>query len=102
MGCPHIYYIRALQMLAHALAYDINPKLARELSEEQDVKVLEKYVLVRKSELTDRQFYYTAGRATQYVFEEAEEDCCDALNASIGGIAEFEDFIGLEEEDAEE
>ena len=99
MGCPHIYYIRALQMLAHALAYDINVKLARELSDEQDIEKLEKYISARRAEISDKEFYYTAGRATQYVFEEADQEGCDALNASCGGITEFEDFIGLEEED---
>lgn len=97
MGCPHIYYIRALQMLAHALAYDTSVKLARELSEELDIEKLEKYILSRKAELSYKEFYYAAGRATQATIEEAYQEGCDPLNASIGGIATFEEFIGLEE-----
>jgi hypothetical protein len=40
-------------------------------------------------------FYYDAGCASQSVIEEACKEGCDALNASICGIEEFEDFIGL-------
>ena len=95
MGCPHIYYIRALQMLAHALAYDTSVKLAKDLSEETDIEKLEKYILSRKAELSDKEFYYAAGCAAQCVIEEAYAEGCDPLNASIGGIATFEEFIGL-------
>ena len=102
MGCPHIYYIRALQMLAHALAYDINSDLAKEFSEEANTEILERYILRRRGEMSDKEFYYAAGGAAQCTIAEAYEDGCDALNASAGGINMFEDFIGLEEEDAEE
>ena len=95
MGCPHVYYIRALQMLAHALAYDTNAKLAKELSAEQDIEKLKEYILSKKAELSEKDFYYIAGRATQATIAEAYEDGCDALNASIGGINLFEDFIDL-------
>jgi hypothetical protein len=96
MGCPHIYYLRALQMLAHALAYDTSVKLAKDLSDEIDIEKLEKYILSRKAEFSDKEFYYAAGRAAQCVIEEAYAEGCDPLNASMSGIAEFEDFIGLE------
>ena len=102
MGCPHIYYIRALQMLAHALAYNTSVKLARELSEEQDIEKLKEYIMARKAELSVQNFYYTAGGAAQCTINEAYQEGCDPLNASIDGITMFEDFIGLEEEDAEE
>ena len=101
MGCLHIYYIRALQMLAHALAYNMSVKLAKELSEEQDIEKLKKYILTRKTELPVQNFYYAAGGAAQCTIAEAYEDGCDALNASAGGINLFEDFIGLEDCDEE-
>ena len=97
MGCPHIYYIRALQMLAHALAYNINSGLAKEFSEETNTEILERYILKRRDEMSDKEFYYAAGGAAQCTISEAYEEGCDPLNASICGIAEFEDFIGLEE-----
>lgn len=96
MGYPRVYYIRALQMLAHALAYDSNPKLARELSEEQDIEKLKEYILLRKTELSVPNFYYVAGEAAQCTINEAYEAGCDPFNASIAGIDLFEDFIGLE------
>lgn len=101
MGCPHIYYIRALQMLAHALAYNTSVKLAKELSEEQNIEKLKEYILTRKTELPVQNFYYAAGGAAQCTIAEAYEDGCDALNASAGGINLFEDFIGLEDCDEE-
>lgn len=99
MGCPHIYYLRALQCLAYALAYDNDIKLARGFSEETSKEKLEKYILSRKAKLPEKDFYYAAGGATQCVIEEAYNEGTDPLNASIGGIAEFEDFIGLEKSD---
>ena len=95
MGCPHIYYTRALQMLAHTLAYNTSVKLAMELSEQQDIEKLEEYILARKAELPVQNFYYAAGCAAQCTVFEAQEDGCDALNASVGGINLFEDFVGL-------
>ena len=97
MGCPHIYYIRAFQCLAHALAYDTSVKLARELVKETNQQKLEKYILSRKEELSEKEFYYAAGGATQCVIEEAYNEGTDSLNASISGITEFGNFIGLEE-----
>jgi hypothetical protein len=97
MGCPHIYYHRALQMLAHALACSTNGKLAKELANESDIEKLEKYILSKKTELSDKEFYYAAGGAAQCTISEAYEEGCDPLNASICGVAEFEDFIGLED-----
>lgn len=96
MGCPHVYYIRALQCLAHAFAYENNAKLAKQLNEETSIEKLESYVNLKKNAMTEKEFYYAAGRATQCVIEEAYEEGCDPLNASIGGINMFEDFIGIE------
>ena len=97
MGCPHIYYIRALQLLARAIAYETDPKLAREFDEELSEERLKTYITAKKAELSEKDFYYVAGRATQATINEAYEEGCDPLNASIGGINMFEDFIGLED-----
>lgn len=97
MGCPHIYYIRALQCLAHTLAYDNNVELAKHLNEETSIEKLERYINLVKNAMTEKEFYYVAGRATQCVIEEAYEEGCDPLNASIAGIDMFEEFIGIGE-----
>ena len=101
MGCPHVYYIRALQLMAGAIAYETDTKLAKELREELSEERLVTYLTTKKAELSEKDFYYVAGRATQATIEEAYEEGCDPLNASIGGINMFEDFIGLEDCDEE-
>ncbi len=96
MGCPDIYYIRALQSLAHCFAYNNgNVKLARKLSNETSKKRLEDFILLQKEHMEEKQFYYHAGRASQYVLEEAEREGVDSMNASCGGIFEFECFLGI-------
>lgn len=96
MGNPDIYYKRALQSFAHCLAAeDNNWSLARKLYEEESETVLEEFILQKKCEMDEKQFFYDAGRTCQVIFHEAYEEGCDPLNASIGGIYEFECFIGL-------
>ena len=97
MGCPHIYYIRALQLMARAIAYETDRKLAREFDEELSEERLTAYLTAKKAEMSEKDFYYVAGRATQATIEEAYQEGCDPLNASIGGLNMFEDFIGLED-----
>ena len=97
MGIPEWHYKRALQALAHALAFEAKDyKLARELVEERDDMRLEEYILHRKEELSSITFYYLAGRATQLTIDEADVMGIDALNAAVCGIGMFEDFIGIE------
>lgn len=56
MGCPNAYYIRALQMLAHALAYEGNPTLAKELSEETNAERLKRYILLKSQQCQIKNF----------------------------------------------
>ena len=102
MGCPDIYYTRALQSFAHCLAYNNDDrKLAKELFNETSEKRLEDFILQQKEQMEEMQFYYHAGRASQYVLEEAEREGVDSMNASLGGIFGFECFLGIEKEDEE-
>lgn len=96
MGCPRVYYLRALQCLAYALVYDLDQKLARTLNEQTDITMLEDFINGRRKEISEKEFYYAAGGAAQCVVEEAYQEGTDPFNASIGGINEFEDFIELE------
>lgn len=91
MECPHIYYKRAIQYFAYAIAYMEGSEFAEELLEETSEEKLETFILNNKEQMNEKLFYYDAGRASQSVIEEG----CDPLNASLGGIEEFEDFIGL-------
>ena len=100
MGNPHIYYKRALQNFAHCLAAEEDKwSLAKKLYEEDSEEALEEYILKRKSEMDERLFFYDAGRTCQVIFHEAYEEGCDPMNASCGGISEFNIFIGLEPEE---
>jgi hypothetical protein len=102
MGNPSIFYKRALQNFAHCLAAEENKwALAKQMYTEECEETLEEYIMKRKSEMDERQFYYDAGRACQVIFHEAMEEGCDAMNASCGGVSEFASFIGLEDEDEE-
>lgn len=100
MGCPDIYYTRALQNFAHCLAVeDGNWELARKLHKEDLNAILEDFILEKKSNMDEKLFFYDAGRACQCTFDEAYEEGTDAMNASIGGVADFEYFIGIRNEE---
>ena len=99
MGNPDRYYKMALQAFAHSLVCMDNLKMARELFEEKSEEKLEKFILQKKEQIEEKTFYYNAGMACQYVLEEANREGCDAFNASIGGLNEFEYFIGIQEDE---
>ena len=101
MGVPEIYYIRALQYFAHALAYNDSVKKAKELQAETSEDILKQFIFQKKTELSDKNFYYLAGRATQCVIDETYEEGTDAFNASACGIWLFEEVIGIEESEDE-
>lgn len=98
MGCQSIYYKRALQCFAHALVYMEDSKLAKELSEEKSEEKLEEFILDKKKICNEKQFYYDAGRTSEHVLNEADEEGIDAFNACIGGLNMFDSFIGLEDD----
>jgi hypothetical protein len=95
MGCPKVYYTRALQCFAHCLTYEDDSKLAKALLEEQSDSKLETAILQNKKTLSEKEFFYNAGRVAQLVSDEAEAEGVDPMNASICGVAKFNDFIGL-------
>lgn len=99
MGVPKRHYIRALQNLAHALAYNESVKKAKQLNEESSEEVLTDFIFEKKAEISEKEFYYMAGRATQCTIDEAYDEGTDALNAAAGGIGMFEELIGIEESD---
>lgn len=97
MGVPEWHYIRALQNFAHGLAYNESVKKAKQLNEETSEEVLKQFILEKKEKISEKEFYYLAGRATQCTIEEAYDMGTDPLNACIGGIGLFEEFIEIEE-----
>lgn len=101
MGCPDIYYKKALQFLAYGLAVEENRQLANKMFDEASEEELEQFVLTKRNQMEDKEFYYQAGRVTEIVLDDAQRTGCDALNASICGLAEFEYFIGIREDEEE-
>ena len=102
MGVPRWHYIRALQNLAHALAYNENPKKAKQLNEETSEEVLKQFIFGKKEEISEKEFYYLAGRATQCTIDEAYDEGTDAFNAAACGIGLFEELIGREESEEDD
>lgn len=100
MGCPDRYYKRFLQDFAYTLVCENNKKLANEMYEETSDEKLEKFILDKKAQMNEKQFYFDAGRVCESVIWDVyNNDCNDGLNACIGGFAEFEYFLGLREDE---
>ena len=96
MGCPDFYYKRILQSFAHCLALeDGSSSIAKRLSDEESVTILEAFIRQIKVKMNDKLFFYNAGRVSQTVFNEAYAEGIDAMNSSISGLIEFECFIGV-------
>lgn len=103
MGCPEKYYKRALQKLIYNLTYNEDREKAIKILEENNEDVLEKEVIKLKNKTVDIQFYYEAGKAFQSILEDTlKNDGNDGFNACIGGLIEFNIFIGIEERDTED
>ena len=98
MGCPSIYYKRALQCFSHALVCTENKNLAKELLNEKSVEKLEIFILDKKKNLNKKQFYYNAGRTAEYLLNEIDDDGIDAFNTCITGLNMFESFISLKDD----
>ena len=95
MGSPYVWYKVALKYFAYMLSDDVdNFDFFQNMSKEE----LEARITERRSQISENKFYYYAGMATEKACSDAYECGCDALNASICGLMQFEEFIGLEGE----
>ena len=92
MGSPSEWYKLSLQYFAHGLSGKISN--FQTLSEEE----LEAYITEKGSQVNEKIFYYKAGNAATKMCLDAYETGSDALTAAAGGLLQFEDFIGLEDE----
>ena len=89
MGCPDVYYKRILILFLRNLGVDIS---VSGLSEDD----LESMVLLEKQNIAEKDFYYEAGSAAVEIMAESiVNDSCDRVNACIGGVVNFEEFIGV-------
>ena len=97
MGDTSLYYKEALQELAYQLLLDRNQKLAASYREDNNIDELEKIIIEEKSKISERKFYYNAGIAMCKVFTRVDmEGYTDPFNACIGGMIDFEHFIGVD------
>lgn len=100
MGNPIKYYKKALQTFAYSLNYLSDQNKAKAMFEEQNTEIMEKDILEWKNKMTEKEFYYEAGKASENILAKAsKEDGCDGFNACVGGLISFEDFIGITDED---
>ena len=94
MGCPAIYYKKALQKFAHSLYFDSNKMKAEQLADEESIKELEDAIRSEKENTNVIDFVFDAGISAGMVLESANRDGgCDGFNACLGGLSCFEDFI---------
>lgn len=102
MGNPMTWYKVALQEFAYYLNCYKDLTFAKKIVEEKDLNILEERILYEKEKNSEKEFYYRAGMATMATLKAADEGGCDSLNASFGGLSQFESFIGIEEDDEDE
>lgn len=94
MGNTASFYKRMLQTLAYNLSYEESEKLAKQIYEEQDIETLENFVTEQRDNIENNMFFFNAGRASEVVICEVEENDGD-FNACAGGLADFMKFLGL-------
>ena len=92
MGCPDKYYKKALQAFAYSLNYFSDENKAKEMGKEQNEEILEKDIMIWKSKMSEKQFYYDAGKASETVLE---NEGCDEFIDCVGGLTLFDVFIGV-------
>lgn len=94
-------YLEALQNFSYILAMEQdNRKIAEELYNEKLISKLEGYLVEKRKQFKDNEWFYYAGMAFERTLNRIyKEDSCDAINAAIGGLATFENVIGITEEE---
>lgn len=99
MGSPFVWYKVALENFVVNLGIvpvDKKPNEISEMSREE----LETIIRDRSNRISEKKFYYNAGISIAQMLEEVNNTgSCDALNAACGGLGEFEDFIGIHDDD---
>lgn len=93
MGNPYEWYKTALEYLARMLSDRSRRLTTFESMSKED---LETYITERRSQISEKAFYYCAGVAAANMCADAGDAGCDAMNAAICGLAQFEDFIDFD------
>ena len=93
MGNPYEWYKLGLAYFVHALSISLSEC---EIFEEMSTEELEMYITEKRSQISEKAFYYCAGLAAAKMCADAGDTGCDAMNAAVGGLAQFEDFVGFD------
>lgn len=94
MGCPEIYYKKALQDFAYSLFIGYDKKKANYLKNEKSIEKLENEITIAKEKVDTIDFVFDAAVVTGLILECANrDDGCDGFNACLGGLNDFEEFI---------
>ena len=95
MGCPDEHYIKALQYMQHALNWSKDKERAKRLAECTNITTLENEVLELKKSTDANDYIFCAGRVYEKVLTEADAECIDSFNASLGGLTKFMKLVGV-------
>lgn len=94
MGCPDIYYRKALQRFAHNLLIGVDAYKAEQMTNEKSIAKLEHEIREQRKHVDAIDFIFDAGIVAGIVLKCADrDDGCDGFNACLGGVSEFEEFV---------
>lgn len=92
LGCPDIFYKRALQAFCYRLNHE-NTEIKNNFLNEKSEEKLELEINKWRKKLSVERFFYEAGIVSENILTEADEIECDSFNAACGGLYDFERFI---------
>ena len=93
MGNPSLYYRKALQQFTHNLLIDSDVEMARKMKDEKSVDILEFEIKNIKDHINKYEFIFEAGFVAGNLLCSVSNNIYDDINACLGGVNEFEDFI---------
>lgn len=94
MGCPDVYYRKALQRFVHNLLIGVDAYKAEQMTNEKSIAKLEHEIREQRKNVDAIDFIFDAGIVAGAVLICADrDDGCDGFNACLGGISEFEEFV---------
>lgn len=106
MGSPTVWYKTALENFAYLLLIEpIDSSIQyNSISESVDKMSIEELEATIRNELKNictEKFFFNAGIAMAQMIEEAYKCGCDSVNAAACGAIDFQNFIGLYNDDDE-
>lgn len=88
------FYKKALQYFAVAL-YVENKRLSEQLFQEESINKLKSFILNKKMQMTEKEFFFFVGVAALRTIQDATEEGQDAFKICTVEFVDFKQFIGL-------